>query len=90
MAYLNKLTFQNYTLKIAFLSTSSKYESLHPSSFDDGVLRDADVVIVSDLRKSGEREGAANDGMVEKMLNKVCGNVGEHFYQICAFHFVFV
>ncbi|RUS21503.1 beta-lactamase-like protein [Endogone sp. FLAS-F59071] len=61
--------------KIAFLSTSSKYESLHPSSFDDGVLKDADVVVVSDLRKSGEREGAANDGMVEKMLNKVCGNV---------------
>ncbi|RUS30705.1 beta-lactamase-like protein, partial [Jimgerdemannia flammicorona] len=61
--------------QMAFLSSSSTYTGLHPSSFDVDVLKDARVVIVSDLRNGGDRNGGADDVLMEKTMNKVCGHV---------------
>ncbi|KAI8646461.1 beta-lactamase-like protein [Parasitella parasitica] len=42
--------------RIAFLSCSSLYPNLHPAPFDADILKDADVVVVGDLRQQSERE----------------------------------
>jgi integrator complex subunit 9 len=42
--------------RIAFLSSSSLYTNLHPAPFDFDIVKDADIIVVSDLSQQSEKE----------------------------------